>query len=526
MSRQPTKDDIYHLIPLLDHLSNPEILNSIPPDNPLMQAVMKSLTQDRQVGKLLWVPTPKQKLLVETPAYETLWGGARGGGKSFALLAIARNHHKRSLILRRNFAQLEGSLIDDSKRLFKKIDYYNVARHVWEFPDGCLIRFGHVQTNDDMYSYDGSQYDLLGIDQLEQFTFPVYQHLWAVVRTSDPHQRTRVICTANPVGENIDWIIQRWRPWIDRSCDHPAEPGELRWYARVDGKEVEVEDGQPFDYKGERIEPHSRTFIPALPADNPYLNKDYIATLQSLPEPLRSQLLYGQWRAGDLDDPTQVIRRSWVEAAMARWTEDNFYPHAPMALGVDVAQGGDDLTVLARCHRTWFDRLIVKPGAETPDGKSIVALVVGLLLQQNGGNVMIDMVGYGSSAFNQLRDLGYPVVGLNGGASPEGTDLSGQLVFANRRTEIYWKLREALDPANGIDLRLPPDEILKADLCSIHWEPVGGRIRVEPKEKVKERIGRSPDRADAVAYAWAMAQRTGHMRTKIIAASEYSIEDM
>lgn len=517
-----SNEDLLRLIPLLQDLKNPEVLNSIPADDPLMKIVMRGLAEDKKLGRLLWIPTPKQKLLVETAAYETLYGGGRGGGKTFGLLAIARNNHRRSLILRRTFPQLEGSLIDDSKRLFNS-QYYNLTRHVWEFPDNCLIRFGHVQNADDMYAYDGSQYDLLGFDQLEQFTYPSYQHLLAVTRTNVPNQRVRVIATANPVGEGVSWVIERWAAWLDRGHPNPAKPGEIRWFARIEGKDTEVENGEPFLYKGELIEPRSRTFIPALIVDNPHLNKDYVATLQSFPEPLRSQLLYGLWNAGDTDDPYQVIKRGWVDLAMKRWTEECPFPKDPLAMGVDVARGGEDKTVISRCRRTWFDRLIVKMGVETPDGKSVATLVVNEL--KDGGNTLIDLVGWGSSAYDQLKDSGYPVFGMNGSETSEATDRGGQVPLANRRTEVYWKLREALDPAYGIDIRLPPDDELRSELCAPHWEYMSGKIRVEPKEKTIERSGHSPNKADAVAYAWSMSQMGVMSRTAIIPNHEYVIGD-
>lgn len=518
-----TNERILQLTHLLTELStHPEALNNIPPNDPILQMVMQSLQEDKKQGRLPWVPTPKQKLLNDTQAYETLYGGGRGGGKSYALLAIARNNHKRSLILRRNFSQLEGSLIDDSKRFFG-VDYYNLTRHVLDFPDGCLIRFGHCQNFDDIYQYDGQQYDLLAIDQVEQFALPMVQHLLGVTRTSDKGQRVRVIYTANPVGEGIDWLIERFHPWLDKSDDNPAEPGGLRWYARIDGKDTKVENGNPFTYKGELIEPRSRTFIPALVVDNPYLNKDYVATLQSFPEPLRSQLLYGRWDAGEIDDPYQVIKRSHIEAAMKRWTEDNPFDRAPLSLGVDCAHGGQDKSVIARCRGRWFDRLITRMGVETPDGKSLATLVAAEMT--GGGSAMIDLVGWGSAAYEQLRDAGLTVIGINGGEKSEANDRGGQMSFANKRTEVYWKLREALDPAYGLDLRLPIDEELKSDLASAHWELVGGKIRVEPKEKTKERVGRSPDKGDAVAYAWAMAQQEAVSSIEVAEHAEYNIDD-
>jgi hypothetical protein len=257
--------------------------------------------------------------------------------------------------------------------------------------------------------------------------------------------------------------------------------------------------------------------------DNPYLNKDYVATLQTYPEPLRSQLLYGKWNALDMDDPNQVIKRSWVDAAMKRWTEENPFPKRPLSMGVDPAHGGRDLTVVAKCYGSWFDRLITRLGVETPDGKSVATLVIAN--RGDSGNIMVDLVGYGAAAHEILRDAGLPVFGCNGGETSTATDHGGNISFANKRTEIYWKLREALDPTYGMDLRLPPDDELKSDLCAIKWEFVKDRIRVEPKELTKERIGRSPDRGDAVAYAWSMNSWDTMTGPAVTQNHEYTIYD-
>src|SRR5690606_28290038 len=146
---------------------------------------------------------------------------------------------------------------------------------------------------------------------------------------------------------------------------------ELRYFAVVNGKEVEVPDARPFVlFKGkepvydfdpseylptELIKPMSRTFIPSRVTDNPYLmGTGYMSTLQALPEPLRSQMLNGDFQAGMEDDPFQVIPTAWVEAAMQRWARPAKL-EAMSSVGVDVARGGKDQTVIARRHGMWFD---------------------------------------------------------------------------------------------------------------------------------------------------------------------------
>ena len=104
----------------------------------------------------------------------------------------------------------------------------------------------------------------------------------------------------------------------------------------------------------------SRTFIPSRVEDNPYLMASgYKTVLQNLPEPLRSKMLHGDFSAGMEDNPWQVIPTAWVDAAMARWTEEP--PDLPLsALGVDIARGGcfdDETEILTNDGWKLFDKL-------------------------------------------------------------------------------------------------------------------------------------------------------------------------
>ena len=117
---------------------------------------------------------------------------------------------------------------------------------------------------------------------------------------------------------------------------HHANPGELRWYAMVEGEEMELASGEPFEHGRQMITPKSRTFVPAKVQDNPYLMAtDYLTVLQGLPEPLRSQLLEGDFQAAAEADPWQCIPTEWVQAAQSRWLQRE-RPETPLtALGVD-----------------------------------------------------------------------------------------------------------------------------------------------------------------------------------------------
>jgi hypothetical protein len=247
------------------------------------------------------------------------------------------------------------------------------------------------------------------------------------------------------------------------------------------------------------ITPLSRTFIPSRISDNPYLmGTGYMAQLQSLPEPLRSQMLYGDFQAGMEDDPWQVVPTAWAEAAMARWTRPDKL--APMdSLGVDVARGGKDNTILARRHGMWFDEALAYPGTATPDGPTIAGLVVSAL--RDRAPIHIDVIGVGSSPYDFLNEMGQQVLGVNVAESALGLDKSGRLRFKNQRSELWWRMREALDPANNTGIALPPDQRLLADLCAPTWKLVGQTVAVASREEILDKIGRSPDYASAYCLA-------------------------
>src|SRR5690349_7160537 len=90
---------------------------------------------------------------------------------------------------------------------------------------------------------------------------------------------------------------------------------------------------------------------------------------------------------------------------------------------------------------------------------------------------------------------------FNGAEASEYRDKSGKLKIRNKRAEMYWRMRDALDPKDGDDIALPPDTELLADLCSARYEVSSAGVKVEDKDEIKERIGRSPDIGEAVMMA-------------------------
>ena len=340
------------------------------------------------------------------------------------------------------------------------------------------------------------------------------------LRSSNPDVRCRILMTFNPpTTVEGRWVIKYFGPWLDPNHPNPARIGELRWYTTdpESGEDHPVTNGESFiwrggvpdyDYEGTEYDEHdlvtpmSRTFIPAKVEDNPYyMETGYKTVLQALPEPLRSQMLLGDFTAGIEDDPFQVCPTAWVEAAMERW--DAKTQKGPMTcLGVDPSRGGRDETGLARRHGMWFDEMIRHPGAAVPDGPVCAGLALAAV--RNNAPINVDVIGIGSSVYDHLKAVTSRVRAISvSERDKDATDLTGKFHFQNERAHMYWLVREALDPQYDTGLQLPPDDKLKADLTAITWRLLGGGIiAMESKDEIKVRLGRSTDSGDPVAMTF------------------------
>ncbi|WP_406385417.1 hypothetical protein [Streptomyces sp. NBC_01618] len=127
---------------------------------------------------------------------------------------------------------------------------------------------------------------------------------------------------------------------------------------------------------------------------------------------------------------------------------------------------------------------------------------------------VVDSMGVGGGVVDRLRELGEPVLAYTGAAKSEMRTRDGEWGFNNTRSAAYWRTRELLDPAFNPELMLPPDDLLLADLTAPTWKVTTGvppKIQIEPKDDLIARLGRSPDRGDAVVmglYAEWLASTT------------------
>jgi len=481
---------------------------------------------EADIAERPWSPLPGPQTL----AYESLadvvgFGGAAGGGKTDLACGKAISQHQVVQIFRREGTEL-NAIIDRLEGIVGHRDGLGGKPPVWRAPAGnCrLIEFCSVPNLGDERKFQGRAKDLLVVDEAANFLEAQVRFLMGWVRTTDPNQRTQTLLTFNPpTSADGRWVIQFFAPWLDpKWAGVRAMPGELRWVAVLEGKDVWVDDSRPFvllggkrvytfdpaDYTGARatmvVRPQSRTFIPSRITDNPFLvSTGYMAQLQALPEPLRSQMLLGDFEAGIEEDPWQVVPTAWVEIAQARWRE-RARKGEQVSQGVDVARGGKDNTVIANRYKTedtelWFDRLQMHPGSETPNGRKVAGLVIAE--HRDHAPTHLDVIGVGASPYDVLVDAGHPVYGVNVSEKATSPDKSGRLSFFNLRSQLWWQMREALDPDAQNGICLPPDPELAKELCAPRWELSGMTLRVESREDIVKRVGRSPDRASAIILA-------------------------
>lgn len=462
---------------------------------------------DRELGFELWLPLPgPQTAAYYCQADELFYGGAAGGGKTDLLIGLALTAHRRSMIFRKEAVQVRG-IMDRMAQILGTREGLSTQSKVWRLPHlGKQVEFGGVKNPGDEDNYQGIPHDFKGFDEITHFSEKVYRFLNGWKRTEVVGQRVRTLCTGNPPTDSDgEWVIRYWAPWLDPDYrGNKAKPGELRYFAVIDGQDVEVDGPAQFNHKGEPITPRSRSFIPSSVYDNPfYVQSGYVAQLQSLPEPLRSLMLHGDFQATRTENPWQVIPKAWVEAAMQRW-EPRASKGEMTSMGCDVARGGQAEFVVSARHGWWFDELLAVPGTQTPDGPTGAGMIVGR--RRDHAPVHVDVVGVGGSVFDSLVENDVHAIGINGAEGTDERDATGMLGFANQRSWAWWRMRELLDPKADNGIALPRDPQLKADLCAPRWRLTSSGIAVEGKYKqaagsepeIVKRLGRSPDRGDAV----------------------------
>ena len=273
-------------------------------------------------------PGPQEAFLASA-ADIAIYGGAAGGGKTWALLMEALRHIANgnfgAVFFRRTTVQIrnQGGLWDESSNLYPDAGGEPKEHDLWwRFPSGASVAFAHLEHEKNRLDWQGSAIPLICFDELTHFT---RMQFWFLV------SRNRSMCgvrpyiraTCNPDADS--WVAELIGWWIDPKTGYPIpeRAGVLRWFVRVG--ETLVWGDSPEDLAqytdpatGEPIPPKSLTFIPAKLTDNKALmaaDPGYMANLLALPMVERERLLGGNWKirpAAGL-----LFQRSWCQVVDA-----------------------------------------------------------------------------------------------------------------------------------------------------------------------------------------------------------------
>lgn len=253
----------------------------------------------------------RQEQFLSTRADVAIFGGAAGGGKSFALLLETLRHYQnpkmRSVVFRREGVQITnpGALWDESCKIYPYFGATSNKQSLeWTFPTGFKSKFAHLQHEQDVHNWQGAQIPLIGFDELTHFTSDMFWYMFSRNR-SDSGVPGYIRATCNPpdgVNPSEMWVAEliEWYLTPDGYPDkHKA--GCIRWFARQGNITFWASTRQELmdKYNFERIDCKSFTFIPATVEDNQILLQNdpaYLANLRALNENDKLRLLYGNWR--------------------------------------------------------------------------------------------------------------------------------------------------------------------------------------------------------------------------------------
>jgi hypothetical protein len=253
-------------------------------DKQILESVPDNVREHVDKQNIIFEPNdgPQTQFLASSDR-EVFYGGARGGGKSYAMLVDPLRYcdkaAHRALLIRKTMPELRD-MITHSQRLYSKAypgAKWREQEKEWRFPSGARIEFGYADNMTDALRYQGQSYTWIGIDELPQYPTPdIFNFLRSSLRSVDPTIPVYLRATGNPGNIGSQWVKEMFV--------NPNTPNET-FYINID---------TPVGVK--QI---SRRFIPAKLQDNPYLMQtdDYYAMLSSLPEVQRKQFLDGDWDA-------------------------------------------------------------------------------------------------------------------------------------------------------------------------------------------------------------------------------------
>lgn len=382
-------------------------------------------------------------------ANEVLYGGAAGGGKSQAAVALPLQWVHipgfNCIVFRRTTQNLKD-LLSKAQALYPR--YRGKSRTTsgsvtWIFPSGAVVCFSHLQHEKSAGGYDGQEFQLVIFDELPHFTEKQYTNLMGRIRAPKFGAKAALPrytrSTANPPEASNPqglWVFRRFGAWLDpeyptsallpprfaedgKSKLPPAEAGQVLWFRKDDGSEEEhvVRPGTP--------ESLSRTFIPARLADNPAIGEEYRANLRNLDPVRRAQLTNGDWLIRP--EAGAYFRRGWFKYIKARPADDEILARVrrwDLASTEKTAQSPDpDWTRGVRMAKTKSGRIVVEDVVSLRGTPAAVKALIKATAILDGKRVHVRFAqDPGQAGKAQLADLSIMLSGWIVGGEPETGD--------------------------------------------------------------------------------------------------------
>lgn len=197
------------------------------------------------------------------------YGGARGGGKShfsraYLILRSLKYKGSKHLLIRRTFAELQRNHIDNLIKEYGAIGHYNAGKHYFILNNGSIIELGYCEKDSDLERYQGGEYDTIVVDECQFQTEKRFEYFKGCLRSTSKDLKPKMLATFNPGGVGHTFLK---RIFVDKTID---DKDDINKYE----------------------------FVRALVYDNPTIvdnDPDYVKRLESLPEPIRSAWLNGDF---------------------------------------------------------------------------------------------------------------------------------------------------------------------------------------------------------------------------------------
>lgn len=428
-------------------------------------------------------PKAKQLSAHKCRAKYVLFGGAMGGGKSWFLCAEAikqamKYKGNRIVIVRKELSVLRRTILITFLSICPKeiIKDFNQSLLQITFINGSILTFIDANISKDplLQKIKGLEIGWFGIDEANEVSVEVYNLLktrlrWVLPDGTKPNYEGRLTSNPEPC-------------WLIPSFIQSSNPNEVY---------IQALTTDNYDEKSEYVQNLKEAF-----KDNSNLLRKY---------------LFADWSMVD------TINQLIPSESIFKCANKVDVPYI-LSMGIDVARYGDDRTVFVILKDGNIELIESHPQTSTTE---VVMRAIQLINQYgiHPRNVGIDSVGIGAGVVDGLIAHRYYVKELQGGAKPEETYLEEAFKPNNLKTQMYYELRKDIIEGNIGNLT---NEVLKLELQAIKYEIYGDKtVKVVSKDAIKKILGRSPDFADALAYAnWAKVSRGGFPFLPAISAGE------